>query len=225
MAIGDERLLAIFDHDGILVDSLNLHQHAWMSLGKLTGLPLTEAFIERTFGMTNPAIFRELCGDALDKPEIDRLGLLKEQCYREAARGRIELMAGVAGLIERLQDMGFRLAVGTSGPRANIELTIAECGLGTVFDAIASLEDITRSKPDPEVFLLAALRAGVVPGRTVVFEDAPVGIRAAKAAGMWAIGVTSTRSASELRDAGADQVLDTLADVDVSDLRTRLNSA
>ena len=80
--------LAIFDHDGVLVDSLEPHQQAWFELGRRTGLAFTPEFIHATFGMTNPSIFRRLLGDAINEEEIHRYSDLKEECYRDVARGR-----------------------------------------------------------------------------------------------------------------------------------------
>jgi beta-phosphoglucomutase-like phosphatase (HAD superfamily) len=120
---------------------------------------------------------------------------------------------------------GFLLAVGTSGIRANLELTIEEAGLEGRFAAIASAEDFTHGKPDPEVFLVAAGKAGVEPRHAVVFEDAVYGIQAAKAAGMRAIGVTTTHPASALYDAGADLVVKTLAGFDVDALARDLGQS
>jgi HAD superfamily hydrolase (TIGR01509 family) len=174
--------------------------------------------------MTNPAIFRKLVGDAITEPDIVRFGDLKEECYRDVARGKVVLMDGVHALIDALTDRGVALAIGTSGPRANMRLTVESCGLDGRFAAIAALEDITRSKPDPEVFLLAAKLAGVDPASAFVFEDAPIGIQAAKSAGMYAVGVTSTRPADALRDAGADEVVDTLDAYPVDRLIDRLRS-
>src|SRR4029077_10575858 len=98
--------LAIFDHDGVLVDSLAFHQDAWVELGRRTGLALTPEFIRETFGMTNPSIFRKLRGDALDPAEILRYSDLKEVCYRDQARGKIALMDGVAELLDGLSAAG-----------------------------------------------------------------------------------------------------------------------
>src|SRR4051812_46749372 len=181
------RMLAIFDHDGVLVDSLAFHQQAWLVLGRRTGLAITPEFIHETFGMTNPSIFRMLLGDAQDPEELRRYSDLKEACYRDAARGNIALMDGVRELLDGLTAAGVRLAIGSSGVRPNLDLTVESCGLSGRFVAIASLEDIARGKPDPEIFLVAAAKAGVAPSRAVVFEDAPVGIQAAKAAGMRAV--------------------------------------
>ncbi|HEX8204022.1 MAG TPA: HAD hydrolase-like protein, partial [Isosphaeraceae bacterium] len=98
--------LAIFDHDGVLVDSLELHQRAWLELGRRTGLPLTPQFIHETFGMTNPSIFRRLLGAGISEDEIRRHGDLKEVCYRAGAAGRIRLMEGVPALLDGLRAAG-----------------------------------------------------------------------------------------------------------------------
>jgi len=216
--------LAIFDHDGVLVDSLEFHTQAWFELGRRTGLSFTPEFIHETFGMTNPSIFRKLLGDAISAEEMARYSDLKEVCYRDVARGRIRLMDGVREVLDALTAQGVKLAIGSSGVRANLELTVTECGLDGRFASLASLEDITRGKPDPQVFLVAAAKAGAEPARSVVFEDAPVGIQAAKAAGMYAVGLTTTRPATALAQAGADEVVENLAGYDVARLVERLKS-
>lgn len=224
MSEATDAYLAIFDHDGVLVDSLELHQRAWVELGRRTGMAFTPTFIRETFGMTNPSIFRRLLGDAITDAEIARLSDLKEVCYRDEARGRIGLMDGVREVLDALTARGVRLAIGSSGVRPNLELTVAECGLDGRFAAIAALEDITHGKPDPQVFLVAAARAGAEPSRSVVFEDAPVGIQAAKAAGMYAVGLTTTRPADDLHDAGADEVVADLVGYDVARLLRQLEA-
>ncbi len=218
MTTDSPRLLAIFDHDGVLVDSLEHHQQAWIELGIRTGLPVTAQFIHETFGMANPSIFRKLLGDSITPSQIAEYTALKETCYRDLARGKISLMDGVRDLLDRLTAAGFTLAIGTSGVLANSQLTIDETGLAGRFAAIASAEDFTHGKPDPEVFLVAARKAGIEPRHAVVFEDAVYGIQAAKAAGMWAVGVTTTSPAQDLFDAGADQVVETLAGFDIEAL-------
>jgi len=216
--------LAIFDHDGVLVDSLEFHTQAWFELGRRTGLSFTAEFIHQTFGMTNPTIFRKLLGDSLSKEEMSRYSELKEVCYRDVARGRIRLMEGVREVLDALTARGVKLAIGSSGVRANLELTVKECGLDGRFAALASLEDITRGKPDPQVFLVAAAKAGAEPARSVVLEDAPVGIQAAKAAGMYAVGLTTSHPAKALAEAGADEVVENLVGYDVDRLVERLES-
>src|SRR5258708_4272160 len=121
-------LLAIFDHDGVLVDSLEFHQFAWLELGRRTGLPISAEFIHETFGMTNPSIFRLLLGDSHRPEEVQHFSELKETCYRDVARGKIVLMNGVRELLESLTAVGVRLAIGSSGVRPNLELTVDTCG-------------------------------------------------------------------------------------------------
>ena len=109
--------LAIFDHDGVLVDSLELHTRAWIELGRRTGLNFTPEFIHQTFGWTNPSIFRRLLGDAISEDEIKRYSDLKEVCYRDIARGKVRLMEGVRGVLDARTARGVILAIGSSGPR------------------------------------------------------------------------------------------------------------
>ncbi len=156
--------LAIFDHDGVLVDSLEFHQEAWFEMGRRTGLNFTPEFIHETFGMTNPSIFKLLLGDSIPPEQLQRYSDLKEECYRDLARGRIHLMDGVRAVLDALTAHGVMLAIGSSGVRPNLDLTVKECGLDGRFAAIASLEDITRGKPDPQVFLVAAAKAGSAAG-------------------------------------------------------------
>lgn len=223
-ANAEQPFLAIFDHDGVLIDSLEMHQQAWIELGRQTGLPITNAFIHETFGMTNPSIFRKLLGEDLAPAELTRLSDIKESCYRETARGKIVLMDGVQELLDTLTALGIRIAIGSSGVLPNLLLTVDSCGLQGRFAAIASLEDITHGKPDPEVFLKAAAKSGVAPERAVVFEDALVGVQAAKAAGMYAVGVGSTHSLESLLSAGADQAVPNLVNYPVEALLETLRA-
>jgi HAD superfamily hydrolase (TIGR01509 family) len=214
--------LAIFDHDGVLVDTLAFHQQAWVDLGEATGLDLTPEFIHRTFGMTNASIFKLLRGDSLTAEEMRAYSDQKEVCYRRAATGNIVLMDGVREFLDALTASGVKLAIGSSGVRPNLDLTVRECDLVGRFAAIASVEDISRGKPDPQVFLVAARKSGVAPSRSIVFEDAPVGIQAARAAGMYAVGLTSSHPAQALWDAGADEVVNDFRGYDAAALLDRV---
>ena len=164
MPSNQDAYLAIFDHDGVLVDSLEFHTQAWFEMGRRTGLNFTPEFIHETFGMTNPSIFKRLLGDSISPNNIQRYSDLKEVCYRDVARGKIQLMDGVREVLDALTAHGVKLAIGSSGVLPNLELTVNECGLDGRFAAIASLEDITRGKPDPQVFLVAAKKAGALAG-------------------------------------------------------------
>ena len=104
----DDSYLAIFDHDGVLVDTLKLHQDAWQELGEQTGMALSPEVIHQTFGMTNPSILRLVAGDTITDVEIAGLSDRKEVCYRDLARGRIALMDGVREVLDALTESGAR---------------------------------------------------------------------------------------------------------------------
>ena len=209
--MGCRSLGVIFDMDGVLADTAEQHFQSWLAVAPRWGVQITRADFRATFGRPNhegiPILFhRPVPPDELK--EIDRL---KEQAFREIVRRSLEPLPGVVELVRALDGSGFRLAVGSSGPRENIELILETLGIARHFGAVVSGWDVSRGKPDPEVFLKAAARIGVEPACCVVIEDVPAGVQAARSAGMKCIAVTTTRPAYELQS--ADRVVESLADV------------
>ncbi|MBT4867016.1 MAG: HAD-IA family hydrolase [Planctomycetaceae bacterium] len=132
-------------------------------------------------------------------------------------------MDGAFDLLSALHAADFALAVGSSGPADNVQMVIEKLGAVDFFSAAITGSDVDRGKPDPQVFQLAAERLGVSANRCVVVEDAPVGIAAARAAGMKCIGIASTgRTREELR--AADLVVGSLREVSVVDFRELIES-
>lgn len=202
----------IWDVDGTLVDTAELHLQAWSALARELERPFTRADFAGTFGWRNPEIIPKLFGKHYGAEEIATLGNRKEDLYRAEARKGVALLPGVRALLEGFHGIGHRQAIGSSAPRANVEMILELTQTRHLLPVAVTMEDTTRGKPDPEVFLLAAQRLGIPPERCLVFEDAPVGIQAAKAGGMRAIGVTFVGHHSEesLRAAGADLVVSSL---------------
>ena len=124
-----------------------------------------------------------------------------------------------------LHTAGWRQAIGSSAPLANVTLLLDVLGLTGLLDAIVTGDDITRGKPDPQGFLLAFQRLGVPPARGFVLEDAVAGVQAGKAAGAQVIAVTTTRARPDLVAAGADRVVDHLTELTVPLLTTLLDSS
>jgi beta-phosphoglucomutase len=215
---------AIWDMDGTLVDTAELHFRAWEELCREQGRPFSRADFAATFGQRNPEILRALFGEGLDEKKIAELGDKKEEKYRQAARRGVAPLPGVVPLLEGLRRTGFRQAIGSSAPRANLDLILGLMGLTAFFDAVVSCEDTQRGKPDPQVFLVAAGRLGVPPGRCVVFEDAVAGVQAARAGGMKCVAVRFVGHHPEdaLRRAGADLVVPTLERVRAQTVRDLL---
>lgn len=217
----------LWDVDGTLVDTAELHFEAWVKLAQSINKPFTRDDFARTFGWRNPEIIPLLFGRDLSVDEVDRIGRVKEDFYRAEAEHGVALLPGVRALLDDLQTSGFRQAIGSSAPRSNIDLILRLNGVGSYFQGIVALEDTFRGKPDPEVYLKAANAAGATPGQCLVLEDAPVGIQAAKAAGMKAIGVTFVghHPPESLRNAGADLVTPTLEAISVSVIRRLLGES
>lgn len=217
----------IWDVDGTLVDTAELHFQAWVELTRQIGQPFTRADFAATFGWRNPEIIPKLFGTHWTDDQVAELGNRKERLYRAAAERGVELLPGALPLIEALHAAGFHQAVGSSAPRANLELILRLTGIAGYLPATVAMEDTRRGKPDPEVFLSAAAKMGVPPQQCVVFEDAPVGVQAAKAGGMKCIAVNfgAHHSAATLREAGADRVVKSLREASVEIVNLVLNPA
>lgn len=214
----------LWDVDGTLVDTAELHFQAWLKLAQELGKPFTRADFAATFGWRNPEIIPKLFGIDSES-EVARLGDYKEDLYRgEAAKG-IALLPGVQALLDGIAAAGGRQAIGSSAPRRNIELILTITKTASHFGAIIAMEDTQRGKPDPQVFLLGAEKLGVPAERCIVLEDAPAGIQAAKAGGMKAIGVTFIQhhSAEKLKAAGADRTVNSLEQLVTETLRDMIN--
>ncbi len=212
---------AIFDMDGVLVDSSQAHFAAWSELGRRISEPFSRAFFDQTFGMHNAQIFPLWLGD-LSAERIQELSLEKEALYREAAAGEVQALEGAVELVRALDEADFALAVGSSGPRANVELILRILGVAECFDALSTGDDVTHGKPHPEVFSKAAERLGLEPARCLVLEDAPQGIEAALRAHMRVLAVTSSRPAADLQD--AHRIVHSLREVGPAELAALIDS-
>jgi beta-phosphoglucomutase len=192
--------------DGTLLDSGEYHWLAWRDSLDAEHYPISYETFKATFGQRNDTILRSYFGDDLSDAEVARIGDAKEERYRALVRERgIDLLPGVGAWLARLQAAGWRQAIASAAPRANIEALIEVLGVAQYFDALVGAEDVQRGKPDPQVFLTAAERLGVPPARCIVLEDAPAGVEAAHRAGMHAIAVRSSHAAIQ-----AEVVVDTL---------------
>lgn len=179
----------IFDMDGLLVDSEGLASDAMDRLldeyqldrkpeihDKLLGRRLVEAL----------AIVRDGYGMEVD---VEILIARYSDLRIEALRGSVKAMPGAQEIIARARLAGLPIALATSGMRIHADISLGETGLADLFDSETTGDEVTRGKPAPDLFLLAAERLGIEPAHAVVLEDSPLGVEAAKAAGMRAIAV------------------------------------
>jgi beta-phosphoglucomutase family hydrolase len=212
----------IFDMDGVLVLTEQAHWESWKAVADPMGRDIQYDTFLSCFGRVNPDCIRILFGPEIPPDESARIADRKEAAFREIMRRHVPLSPGLIEMLAALA--GVKLAVGSSGPVENVDLILDAGGIRKFFDGVVHGGDVKRGKPAPDVFLLAAQRCGAEPGNCAVIEDAPAGIQAALAAGMFAVGVATTHDAKDLIDAGANATFKDLASVPLevlTDVRTR----
>jgi HAD superfamily hydrolase (TIGR01509 family) len=203
----------LWDLDGTLIDSSGLHWEAWRDTLASFGRSVGPREFALSFGKRNDEILISLYGRGLDPSWMARVSDEKELAYRRLVRERgVVPMPGATSWLERLRAHGWKQALASSAPPANIEATLVALGLTRWLDAVVSAEEVGRGKPDPAIFLEAARRLDAPAARCVVVEDAPAGIEGAHRAGMRAIGVLSSHHAQ----LEADVVVPSLEDLSPS---------
>jgi HAD superfamily hydrolase (TIGR01509 family) len=196
---------AIFDMDGVLIESGAHHRHAWDALlAELGTEPADPEYWRLTIGRPSEEAIPLLLGRLLSGAEARRLARRKRDLYQERTRAGLEPVAGAPEFLESLARLGVPRAVGTSASRWDAERLLDDLGLLRHFEVVVTADDVLLGKPDPEVWMQAARRLRVRPAACVVFEDALVGVQAARRAGMRVVGVTTAHTDAELRAAGAE---------------------
>ena len=201
---------AIFDLDGTIVDNMAVHMEAFAVFCQRHGLkPLTVDDRKRLDGRRNREIFPDLFGRALTDEEQQAFAEEKEALYRQLSVGRLRPVGGFVDLLDHLDARGIKVAVATSAPPGNVSHTLAELGLAGRLTSVVRGDQVARGKPFPDVFLEAAARLGVSPADCVAFEDAPIGIVAARAAGMRTVAISNSFPAEVFLApaVGADEVV------------------
>jgi HAD superfamily hydrolase (TIGR01509 family) len=197
----------IWDMDGVLVDTGDLHYDAWCQALPEFGLIMPYDHFRDTFGMNNRGVLTSLLGRTPEPELLARISDSKESAFRRLARGNVDVLPGVREWLGGLKDAGYKQAIASSAPQANIDVLVEALGLRNFFQALVSGVDLP-GKPDPATFLKAAAVIAVPPDRCVVVEDATAGVEGARRAGMKCIAVTTTNPAAAL--ARADIVVERL---------------
>jgi beta-phosphoglucomutase len=191
----------IFDVDGVLVDSYQAHFLSWRQLFGEMGIDYSEKEFAAGFGRTSREILRDKFWDRISEEQIRQFDERKENFYRDAFRECFVAVDGAVELVNDLSADGFMLAVGSSGPTANVDLALELLGIHSRFTVKVTGADVTRGKPDPQMFQLAAERLGAPPSLCAVIEDAVHGITAANRAGMASIALIGTATREKLSQA------------------------
>lgn len=203
----------VFDMDGVLIDSGAHHRASWTALCDDLGVAPPPEFWRLTIGRPAEEAVQRLLGRAMSSAEARALGARKRAHYARLAQRGILPIPGVTEFVAELARLGVPRAVATSAPRSDLERLLTAVGLRSHFAVVVTAEDVRRGKPDPEVYVRAARGLGLAPGACLVFEDAPVGVQAGRAAGMRVIGVTTAHTDAELVAAGAERTIPHFEDV------------
>lgn len=202
----------IFDMDGVLIDSADAHFQSWKLLAREIGTEVTKDQFDATFGRHNrdviPIVF-----NVIESEKVKQLADRKEELYRDLVREDAPIVDGAIDLVQSLHQQGIPLAVGSSAPRANIELILTFMGVEDCFSALVSADEVTRGKPDPQVFSLCCEKLRLPPAQCVVIEDAPAGIEAAFTAGTKCVAILMHHPRETF--AQADLVVEKLTDLSV----------
>jgi len=186
----NESRAVLWDMDGTLIDSEEFHWRSWQEAMAKEGIAITHEQFLASFGQRNDSILPRWLGSTATPERMERIAEAKEELYRSLVRRQgMSPLQGVANWVHTLHKQGWLQAIASAAPRANVEVILEALGASHLFQAIVAAEDVSRGKPDPEVYLTAASRVGVPPVRCVVVEDAVAGIEGARRAGMRSIGV------------------------------------
>ena len=181
----------LWDLDGTLVDSAELHWLSWRDTLAAEGMAISYEQFAASFGQKNDRVLAGWLGPDTPAEWIVRIGAAKEAAYRRLAREHgLTALPGGVDWIRRLHARGWKQAIASSAPRQNIDVMLQALGVREKLDAIVGAEDVTAGKPEPQVFLAAAAALSLPSSRCVVIEDAAAGVEAARRAGMRCIGVS-----------------------------------
>lgn len=206
----------IFDMDGVIVDNYKFHIQAWVEFGKKNGMNITDDDIYQVFGNTNKEIFKLFFDSKFNEEEVKKYSEEKELLYRQLFSNSIKAADGLPELVKSLKEMNIKMAVATGGPKENVNFVMEKTGLRSYFEHIVDDSHVTRGKPNPDIFLLAAELLKKKPSDCIVFEDSVHGIEAAIAANMKVIALTTTYKRDKL--GRANYIIQNFKDINAESL-------
>lgn len=206
----------IFDMDGVLVDSNPVHKEAIKIFCKKHQLEVSDEFLkERVYGRTNKEWIPEVFGDISDELS-KKLADEKEKMFRGMFDPKSSVLPGLIEFLEKLDLLGIKCVVATSAPKENADFILSELDIEKYFSAVLDSSDVDRGKPDPEVYIKAAERIGLPPGRCIIMEDSLAGVEAGLQAGSKVFGVTTTHTRNEFSN--CNKTIDDFTEIDIQEL-------
>lgn len=189
----------IFDMDGVICHTNPFHSKAFkLFFEKRNLFPTEEEFQDHMYGKNNGYILSHFLGRKIEGDELAELEFEKESLFRKIYEEHVDPIPGFLDFFHSLKSNGIKTCVATSAPFANLELIGGRLDLFPYLNSALASEQVTRHKPDPEVYLKTASNLALNPDQCVVFEDSYSGVSAAKNAGMKVVGVLSSHTIDQL---------------------------
>jgi beta-phosphoglucomutase len=206
----------LFDMDGVVTDTMPIHLKAWQDAFRPRGIMVDKMDVYLREGMQSRAMARGIAqekGFRISDEGLDEIVAEKTRIFDREAGAKAKAYDGVPGMLRMLRNNGLRIALVTGSKASSAEKALAAAGVRELFDAIVTGEDTEKGKPDPDPYLKAVEKFRLHPLDCVVVENAPLGIRSAKAAGVdYVIAVTTTLERSYLLE--ADDIMGSPADLE-----------
>jgi HAD superfamily hydrolase (TIGR01509 family) len=198
----------IFDMDGTIVNNIPFHKDAWLLFLKSNNIPIDE----KDFNVPNHGTIDEMIirffGTDLPAEKIKELGEEKERIYRNLYQSQIREISGLSECLNRLRHNNIYIGLATMGDMPNIDFIIDNLDIRKYFHTVIGGHEVSKGKPDPEIFLTAMKKLRVDNKNCIAVEDSIGGVRAALGAGLKVVGITTTFTKEELLDNGCFQTVD-----------------
>jgi beta-phosphoglucomutase len=189
----------IFDMDGTMINNMMVHHRAWQRKLAELGLDMTMEEVKEKIHGINEEILKRLFGDRFTDEERAQIAWEKEATYREIFLPDLKLLPGLPAFLDQIQAAGIPMAIGTAAPPENAQFVIDNLRLHDYFKGVFHAKSVSKGKPDPEIFELAASAMDLKASECIIFEDSVTGAEAAKRAGAKAIIVTTTHAVEEFQ--------------------------
>jgi beta-phosphoglucomutase family hydrolase len=214
---------AIFDMDGTLIDNTPFHFISWQALFRKyqKGELSRQTYYTEISGVPIMETLKRIFGNEHDEASLKELLREKEEFYRQEYAPHLVAIKGLESFLAELKSDGVKMAMATSATMEDIDFILNKVPIRADFDEIVNSSMVNKPKPDPQIFLKAAELLSIPPERCVVFEDSFAGIKAANAAGMKVVGITTGHPASELYP--VNLVIDDYTNLGPADLAALFN--
>lgn len=223
-------LAVLFDMDGVICDTNPYHLKAWEKFAEKHQLNLEGKDLGYyIYGRTNRDALQLFIkdkafanGNSFTSDQLTDLSEEKEALFRDIYRDHVELTGGLQAFLQELKEAGVPMALASNAPISNIDFILDATNTRSYFSAVVDATQVTKGKPDPQIYLRAAELLNVEPAYCIVMEDSTVGVEAGQKAEMKVVGITTTHSAEELSH--TDLVIDDFAELSINELKNLLLS-